>query len=75
MKSNISRPKLKIVLVGIDKFNFPIDLVTLGMEEEQHVTATVTFSTAPSQAWIDVKHREMTLLGKEKLKLNLHQSI
>ena len=27
------------VLVGIDKFNFPIDFVTLGMEEDQQVSS------------------------------------
>ena len=33
-------------------------------------------SNATSQAWIDVEHGEMTLLvGKEKVKFNLHQSI
>ena len=35
-----------------------------------------TPSNATSQAWIDVEHGEMTLLvGKEKVKFNLHQSI
>ena len=34
------------------------------------------YSTATSQALIDVKHREMTLLvGKKKVKFNLHHSI
>ena len=35
-----------------------------------------TPSIAISQAWIDVEHGEITLLvGKEKVKFNLHQSI
>ena len=68
--------KFQNVLVRIDKFNFPIDCVTVGMEEEPQVSFMATPSTATSQAWIDVKHEEMTLLvGKEKVKFNLHQSI
>ena len=64
------------VLVGIDKFYFPIDFVTLGMEEDQQVSSIGRPSNATSQAWIDIEHGEMTLLiGKEKLKFNLHQSI
>ena len=48
----------------------------VGMEEEQQVTFIVTPSTTTSQAWIDVKHKEMTLLvSKEKVKFNLHHSI
>ena len=35
-----------------------------------------TPSNATSQVWIDVEHKEMILLvGKEKVKFNLHQSI
>ena len=32
-------PRITIenVLIGIDKFNFPIDFVTLGIEEDQQV--------------------------------------
>ena len=64
------------VLVGIDKFNFPIHIVTLGMEEDQQVSSIGTTSNATSRAWIDVEHGELTLLvGKEKVKFNLHQSI
>ena len=64
------------VLVRIDKCNFPIDFVTLGMEEDQQVPSIGTLSNATSQAWIDVEHEEMTLLvGKEKVKFNLHRSI
>ena len=61
------------VLVGIDKFNFPIDFVTFGIEEDLEVSSIGTPSNATSQAWIDIEHGEMILLiGKEKLKLNLH---
>ena len=68
--------KMKNVLVGIDKFSFPTDCVIVGMEEEQQVTLIGTPSTATSQALNDVKHREMTLLvGKKKVKFNLHHSI
>ena len=46
------------------------------MEEDQQVSYIGTPSNATSQAWIDVEHGEMTLLvGKEKVKFNLHQSI
>ena len=63
-------------MVGIDKFDFPIDFVTLGMEEDQQVSSIGTPSNATSETWIDIEHEEMTLLvGKEKLKFNLHQSI
>ena len=61
------RTIIENVLVGIDKFNFPIYFVTLGMEEDQQVSSVGTPSYATSQTWIDVEHGEMTLLvGKEK---------
>ena len=64
------------VLVRIHKFSFPIDCVTVDMEEEQQVSFIGTPSTTTSQVWIDVEHGEMALLvGKEKVKFNLHQSI
>ena len=50
------------VLVGIDKFNFPIDFVTLGIEEDQQASSIGRPSNATSQAWIDVEHGAMTLL-------------
>ena len=63
------------ILIRIHKFNFSIYFVTLGMEEDQQVSSIRRPSNAPSQALIDIEHGEMTLLvGKEKLKLNLHQS-
>ena len=62
------------VLVGIDKFNFPIDFLTFGVEVNQQVNERPSIAT--SQMWIDVEHGEMTLLvSKEKMKFNLHQSI
>ena len=53
-----------------------ISPLTLGMEEDQQASSIGRPSNATSQAWIDVEHREMTVLvGKEKVKFNLHQSI
>ena len=64
------------ILVGIDSFNFPIDIVTLGMEENQQVSSSGKSSRSKSQAWIDTKNGEMTLLVyQEKMKINLTQSI
>ena len=64
------------VLVEIDKYNFPINCVTVGLEEKQQMSSRGTLSTTTSQAWIDVKHGEITLLvGKGKVKFNLSQSI
>ena len=63
-------------LVGVDKFNFPIDFFTLGMEEDQQVSSIGRPSITTSQVWIDAKHGEMTLLvGKEKVKFDLHQNM
>ena len=68
--------KFQNVLVEVDKFNFPIDLVILGREEDNQDLAKGRPSNALSQAWIDTEYGEMTLLvGKEKVKFNLHQSI
>ena len=68
--------KIENVLVGIDKFNFPIDLVILGNEENKQAVSTKRPFNALSRAWIDTENGEMTLLvGKEKVKFNLHQSI
>ena len=50
------------VLVRIEKYNFPINYVTMGMEEEQQMSFRGTLSTATSQAWIDGKHWQLTLL-------------
>ena len=42
--------KMENVLVRIDIFSFPIDCVTMGMEDEQQVPFIGTPSTAISQA-------------------------
>ena len=48
----------------------------LGKEEDKQVVSTEKPSNALSRAWIDTENGEMTLLvGKEKVKFNLHQSI
>ena len=48
------------VLIGVEDFNFPINSLTFGMEEDRH----------------DAEHGEMTLfVGEEKVKFNLHESI
>ena len=71
-----ARKTIENVLVEINKFNFPIGFVTLGMKEKQQVSSIERPSNATSQAWIDVEHGEMTLLvGDENLKFNLHQNI
>ena len=46
------------------------------MEEDQQASSIGRPSNATSQAWIDIEHKEMALLvGKEKVKFNLHQNI
>ena len=42
--------RMENVLVGIDRFSFPIDCVTMGMEEEQQVPFIRTPSTATCKA-------------------------
>ena len=68
--------KFENVLIEIDKFNLPINLVTLGREEDNQASTKGRPSNALSQAWIDIAYGEITLLvGKEKVKFNLQQSI
>ena len=63
------------VLVGVEDFNFPIDSLTFGMEEDKQVSFIERPSIATSQVWIDVKQGEMTLfVGEEKMKFDLYQS-
>ena len=46
------------------------------MDKDQQVTSIERPSISTSQAWLDAKHGEMTLLvGEEKVKFNLHQSM
>ena len=64
------------VFVGVEDFYFPIESLTFGMDEDRQVSFIEKPSLATSQMWIDVEDGEMTLLvGKEKVKFNLHQSI
>ena len=63
------------ILVKIDTFTFPIDFVTWGIEgdlQNSHILRRPLLSS--SQAWIDIKKGELTLLvGEEKEKFNLRQ--
>ena len=64
------------VLVRVEKFNFPINFFTFSMEEDRKISSIGRPSIAISQIWTDAKHGEMTLLvGKEKVKFNLHQNM
>ena len=46
------------------------------MEENRQVSLIGRPSIATSKVWIDAEHREMTfLVGEEKMKFNLYQSI
>ena len=61
------------VLVGIEKFNFPIDSLTFGMEEDRQVSSIERPSFSIRQVWIDEEHGEMTfLVSEEKMKFDLH---
>ena len=76
VKEQHSQTTVENVLVRINKFNFPIDFATLGMEEDQHASSIGKPPNVTSQAWVDTENGEMTLLvGKEKVKFNLFQSI
>ena len=62
------------VLVKVKDFNFPINYLTFGMEEDRLVSFIERSSIAKSQVWIDAQHEEMTLLvGEEKMMFDLHQ--
>ena len=64
------------VLVRVKDFNFPIDSLIVGMEENRQVLNVERPSIATSQVWINGEHGEITLLiGEEKMKFDLHQSI
>ena len=68
--------RIENVLVRVDKFNFPINSLTFGMEEDRQVSFIEKPSFATSQVQIDAEHGEMTFLaGEEKMKFDLHQSI
>ena len=62
------------VLVKVEDFNFPINYLTFGMEEDRLVSFIERSSIAKIQVWIDAQHGEMTLLvGEEKMMFDLHQ--
>ena len=68
--------RIENVLVWVEKFNFPIDSLTFGMEVDRQVLFVEKPSFATSQVCIDSEHGEMTLLvGRKKVKFYLHQSI
>ena len=68
--------KIENVLFGVEDLNFPIESLTFSMDEDRQVSFIEKHSFATSHVRIDAKHGEMTLLvGEEKMKLNLHQSI
>ena len=57
-------------MVRVKDFNFPIDSLTFIIEENRQVPNVKISSIAKSQAWIDTH-----LVGEEKMKFDLHQSI
>ena len=65
------------VLVKIDTFTFPMDFVTWGIQgdlQNSHILRRPLHSS--SQAWIDIKKGELTLLvGEEKAKFNFNQPL
>ena len=65
------------VMMKIDTFTFPMDLVTWGIEgdlQNSHIQRRPLPSS--SQAWIDINKGELTLLvGEEKAKINLNQPL
>ena len=65
------------IFVKIDTFTFPIDFVTWGIEGDlQNSQILRRPLLSSSQAWIDIKKGELTLLvGEEKAKFNLHQPL
>ena len=65
------------IWVKIDTFTFPMDFETWGIEgdlQNSHILRIPLLSS--SQAWIDIKKGELTLLvDEEKAKFNLHQPL
>ena len=65
------------VLVKIDTFTFPVDLVTRGIEGDVQ-NSYILRRPLPSsnQAWIEINKGELNLLwGEEKAKFNLNQPL
>ena len=65
------------VLVKIDTFTFPMDFVAWGIEGDiKNLKILKRPLPSSSQEWIDINKGELTLLvGEEKAKFNLHQSL
>ena len=65
------------VLAKIDTFTFPMDFVAWGIEGDlKNLKILKRPLPSSSQAWIDIKKGELTLLvGEEKAKFNLHQPL
>ena len=51
--------RIQNIFVGVEDFNFPIDSLTFGMEEDKKISSIERPSIATSQVWIDVEHGEM----------------
>ena len=68
---------IKNVLVKIDTFTFPMDFVAWGIEGDLKILKILKRPLlSSSQAWIDINKGELTLLvGEEKARFNLHQSL
>ena len=60
MEVEKKHPKLLVenVLVRVEDFNFPIDSLTFGMEEDRQVSSKEIPSIATSQVWINSEHGE-----------------
>ena len=65
------------VLIKVDKFIFPMDLVVLDMEENKEAPIILGRSfLVTNQALIDVKHGKLTLIvGEDLVKFNLYKSM
>ena len=65
---------IKNVLMKIDTFTFPMELVTWGIEGDLPNSYILKRPLpSSSQAWIDINRGELTLLvGEDKAKFNLH---
>ena len=65
------------VLVKIDTFTFPMDFVAWGIKGDlKNLMILRRPLLSSSQAWIDINKGELTfLVGEEKSKFNLHQSL
>ena len=64
MQVEKKHPELLVenVLVRVEDFNFPIDSLTFGMEEDRQVSSKERPSISTSQVWINAKHAERPCL-------------